>query len=410
MIEDSQNLNNIENKEEVVNKPPKSQKKLVIILLGFVIILLGTVIYFLIKDEIIQIPFLETEQDTLENINEEGLIYEEKEFYIPSKQVDTTNYYFLTNLPVNTVVDNSNDNYTEIDFNNSKLRLSIPDISIPETVKSFEDIDDGKLLTLYRVIDDSNNIYYTSNLRTTEDCVEVGASAPCGSLTVELPDNDNNIIYIQIQFIGKEEDLEIADNIVENLSFQKSIKVNEGTTSDEVNETEDIDTSNWVTYELDNPKLSFKYPNGHTVSLVPTNDDQFVHLQISGARESFNYYMSYGEGGPGVGTSGEIEPPESITMMGEFLGGEVYEIKNGEFYKYFSYIEKCSICLSEEGYSPGCPCTSADNYTYNSMFNRNLRWDSVGIKETFIEIEVKWTMSDYYRNIYENILLSFEEI
>jgi hypothetical protein len=277
MVEGNQDLNNIKNEPTVSKQLPKSQRGIIVILLVLVIVLFSIVVYFLIKDEIVQLPFLNTQQDNLEDVEEE----------IDKKE-------------------------------------------------SLED-----------------------------DETEVGSG---GS-------NDEGQL----------------DSSVEK------------------EEAEDVDTSNWLTYQLDNPKLTFKYPNGYTVTLVPTNDEELIHLQISGARESFNYYMFYGEGGPGSGTVGEIEPPESIRMIGKFLGGDIYEIKNGEFYKYFSYIEKCSLCLAEEGYSPGCPCTSSDNYRYNSMFQRNLEWAGVGEKETFIEIEIKGTMSDYDKNVYENILLSFQK-
>lgn len=288
MEEVNQDLNNTINEPTINQEIPKSQRGLVVVLSVLVIVLLSAVIYLLIKEEIVQVPFL-----------------------------------------------NKDENSSEI---------------VVEEATKEGSVDDLKLM----------------EYKATED----------GESSEESKES--------------EDEKDLANSLEEEKAGV-------------------VDTSDWLIYHLDNPKLTFRYPpSGYTVTLVPTNNEEFIHLQISGAGESFNYYISYGEGGPGVGTSGEIKPPESITMIGKFLEGDIYEIKNGEFYEYFPYIEKCSICLAEEGYSPGCPCTSPDNYKYSSMFDKNLEWVSVGEKESFITIEVEGTMSDYDKDIYEKILLSFQ--
>ncbi|MDD3475049.1 MAG: hypothetical protein PHP08_04110 [Candidatus Dojkabacteria bacterium] len=398
----------IDTKEVKVKKKPKnSQKTLVIILLVCLILSLGGLTYFLIKDEILQIPFVNTKIEEEEKVTEDQT--EPKGFSISySTDPDSIKYYLKTILPEGAEILGEDTTSTKIEFSNSYLKFMISHIAVPETVKSYVDIDDGKLLSLFRVVDQSDHIYYTGNLRTDEDCVEVGAVAPCGSLAVELDNGNNETVYINVEFVGDDEDLTIADEIVANLEF---VNEQESESEENVSETSGEDaTEDWLTYYLNSPSVSFKYPSGMTVTIVPTDDDQYTHLQISGARESFNYYMFYGEGGPGSGTFGEIESPESLTMIGEFLGEDVYEIKNGESYKYFSYIDKCETCLEKDGYSPSCPCTSSDNYVYNDMFTKDLKWYADGIQETYITIELKWTMSDYDKKIYENILLSFEAL
>ena len=86
-------------KPEVGKQIPKSQKKLVTILLILVLVLLGIVTYFLIKDEILEIPFVnteveETEQEETQDVTKEDEDSTEKEsltkFYI-----DDEDHYIL---------------------------------------------------------------------------------------------------------------------------------------------------------------------------------------------------------------------------------------------------------------------------------------------------------------------------
>ena len=217
-------MNNAPKEEAISNIQPdtkeknlKLQKKLVIILLTCLILSLGGLTYFLIKDKILQIPFINTKVEEEEVSNNKT---ESKEFSISySTDPDSIKYYLKTILPEGAEILGEDTTSTKIEFSNSYLKFMISHIAVPETVKSYVDIDDGKLLSLFRVVDQSDHIYYTGNLRTDEDCVEVGAVAPCGSLAVELDNGNNETVYINVEFVGDNEDLTIADEIVANLEF-----------------------------------------------------------------------------------------------------------------------------------------------------------------------------------------------
>ena len=397
-------------------KPRNSQRTLIIILLVCLILSLGGLTYFLIKDEILQIPFVNIETEEEEEVFEDQT--ETKEFSISySTDPDSTKYYLKTKLPEDAGVLGEDTTSTKIEFSNSYLKFSISHITVAETVKSYVEIDEGKLFSLFRVIDQSDHIYYTSNLRTDEDCVEVGAVAPCGSLAVELDNDNNEIVYISVEFVGDNEDFAIADDIVSNLEFvsDKTTEA-EGSASETAEEIASIEeiveedpTADWLTYTLDNPIVSFKYPSGYSVNIVPTGDDDLIHLLISGARESFNYYFFYGEGGPGSGNTSEIKPPDSIRDIGEFLGQEVTVVGYGEVYHYYTSLTKCKTCLEFEGYSPGCPCKESENYAASTLFHIYLNWEGIGEKVSFVLIELKGSLPDNEREVYENILLSFEK-
>jgi hypothetical protein len=230
-------MENIPKKEIISNTPsevtgqiPTSQRKLVTILLILVLVLLGVVMYFLIKDEILDIPFINTKveeiekQETSDVTGEEEIVNDQTEtnkfsVFYSSTDPDSTEYSLKTILPDGAEILDKDTASTKIEFNNSYLKFTISHISVPETVKSYADIDDGKLASLFRVVDQSDHIYYTGNLRTDEDCVEVGAIAPCGSLAVELDNGNNETVYINVEFVGDDEDLIIADDIVANLEF-----------------------------------------------------------------------------------------------------------------------------------------------------------------------------------------------
>jgi hypothetical protein len=277
MIEANQNSNNISAKKIVNEEFPKSQKKLVIALLILVIILLSALTYFLIKDKILQFPFINLDHDKEEIIDEE-----------------------------------TNEEESVID--------------------------------------------------------------------VELEDESED-----------DTDEEQSDNTVE------------------LDETENIDTVDWLTFQLNNPQLSFKYPDGITVREYPEEDSNYVHLAISGARESLNLYIFQAVGGPGAGTATEIEEPESIKVIGEFFNQDIIEIKNGDFYKFASYLTECEDCGDTSIYLPECICEDTDNYVMNGIFTTDLDWEEDNGGDTYIAIELKWTLTEDYREIYNNILLSFQK-
>jgi hypothetical protein len=216
--------------EQKTSPKTKSNNTLVILLIIVVILLTGisTYLFFINQNckedkELLQTQLTEALLDVTEDNLETEIEQEEyvnEVLSIPTSTAEgSTEYYLSTKLPLDGQVIEESRGITKIEFNNSYLEIMVSDISVPETVMSYVDIDNGNLLSLFRVIDQSDRIFYTSNLRTVEDCVEVGAMAPCGALAVEVNDGNNNTLYFNVEFVGDESDLEIADSIVSNLEF-----------------------------------------------------------------------------------------------------------------------------------------------------------------------------------------------